>query len=533
MKDNLDISEKGWFTDLWSKVCKVIEKTIDIVKSIPNNLYLINHDILDLFTKLNEKYGGGEKMNPVPFVYRFGSKCVLVTKPEHIVQVFTGKEFDRSAPKNFLDKFRELLGFSLITVDPHYHKEVRMRTLDFLTGRSLQNFGNIMINVIDQIYLPKWKESAKNGNVIDITKDMFYYSSEVSFCGILDIPINIVPNEVHQALNRVFSHVRSNLLRIIPLPNIYYKIMGDKFKEDKELIQRFIRPYIDKNRELDNPIGWTIRYHTKRQSLNLNRLGEYVNDDYLVEKVVEMYNQNADIFDISKKIARELHNNIGTSMEQLQVDIAAILCDGGIIDEKNVLDELTSNLIGGSETTILMMAWGLYRLSLYPNIQEELYDNIMKINTTDKILKQEEVWNCKYLQNTLSEILRLDSPAYIFPRSTIEDVHIGNLHVPKGTVIWGSQYITQRSLYVWDNPLEFNPKRWDSKPKDGTFFTFTIGSRMCPGNRYAYLEAGLAISTLVRYFKISLDPTCPTNIGHDLGVTYRPNKPIKILLQLR
>lgn len=525
-ESNNNESQSGFFCYIWSFIVNTICTIINIIRAIPNNIYLINHNLLDLCMNLNDKYGGGEKMNPIPFTFGLGIKSVLVTKPEHIHQVLTGEGFSRSPVKIFRERFKKLLGFSLITVDLDHHKEVRIRTLDFLTGNSLKNFGNIMIETLENIYLPLWRSAAISNTPIDISKDMFYYSSEVSFRSLLNLPAGVVPLEVHQALNRIFTYVRNNVLCMLPKTN------SRQFEKDTQLIQQLIEPLIEQEKESESALGWAIRYHTQHNRSNFDKLRTFINDDECFNELELLYQQRTtnDIFQISKQMAKIASSRIGGNIQYLHVNIASILCHNGLMDKKRLMEEVISNLIGGSETTILMMNWGLYRLALHPHIQQELYEHLPKDNI---ILSQEQVWNCKYLQNTLTEILRLDSPAYIFPRPAIKDVQIGDLKISKGTVIWGSQYITHRSPYVWDQPDSFNPNRWNQPIKDGSFFTFTLGPRMCPGSRYAYLEAGLAISTLINHFHVSLDPTCDVNMKYDLGLTYRPKTPVKILLTSR
>jgi cytochrome P450 len=89
--------------------------------------------------------------------------------------------------------------------------------------------------------------------------------------------------------------------------------------------------------------------------------------------------------------------------------------------------------------------------------------------------------------------MRIYPPAYGFGREALNDCEIGGYHVPAGTTIFMSQYVTQRDARFFPEPLEFRPERWENdlmkKIPRYAYFPFSGGPRQCIGNSFAMMEA--------------------------------------------
>lgn len=182
--------------------------------------------------------------------------------------------------------------------------------------------------------------------------------------------------------------------------------------------------------------------------------------------------------------------------------------------------------------TILMMTWGLYFLSSLPHVQEKLHReaaaNGGAVIPDIAAATMRECW--PYLYNVLRESLRLGPPAALFNRPVIKDVKLDGFELKRGTLLWGSPYITHRSPYIWKDAERFIPERWDQPVPTGAFLPFSLGPRTCVGSNYAYLEAGIGFATLMKYFTVE----CLTKaLGYEVGLTFRPDRPVKILLRAR
>jgi cytochrome P450 family 20 subfamily A len=84
-----------------------------------------------------------------------------------------------------------------------------------------------------------------------------------------------------------------------------------------------------------------------------------------------------------------------------------------------------------------------------------------------------------------------------------------------GTPIIQALGVVLQDDRIWENPLEFNPDRFDPENKKKiptlAFSPFGFaGKRVCPGYRFAQTETALFLAGIIRLFKITLaDPTSP------------------------
>ncbi|XP_026684498.1 probable cytochrome P450 4d21 [Diaphorina citri] len=100
------------------------------------------------------------------------------------------------------------------------------------------------------------------------------------------------------------------------------------------------------------------------------------------------------------------------------------------------LDELGLFNIAGIETLTTAFSAVIFLLSMHPEVQAKVYDELISIIGEDfhKKPSLSELENLKYLDMVIKESLRLYPPAYVAPRRATEDIHIGEFTIPKGKV---------------------------------------------------------------------------------------------------
>jgi cytochrome P450 len=122
----------------------------------------------------------------------------------------------------------------------------------------------------------------------------------------------------------------------------------------------------------------------------------------------------------------------------------------------------------------------------------------------------EDLPNLTYARTVLDESLRLYPPAWIMGRRALGDDELGGHHIPAGSVVAISPYITHRHQRYWERPEEFDPDRFDprtSPPRDPfTYFPFGGGPRLCIGHNLALMEAQLIIGTVAQRYRLQLVP---------------------------
>jgi cytochrome P450 len=183
------------------------------------------------------------------------------------------------------------------------------------------------------------------------------------------------------------------------------------------------------------------------------------------------------------------------------------------LSEEQLRDELATMIMSGHETTADALVWTYYLLSQHPEAQERLVAEL------DEVLEgrppsPEDLPRLRYTEAVVKESLRLYSPAWITSREAIRDCELGGFHVPAGTTLGVSQWVTHRDPRYYEEPEAFRPERWLAEsikqlPRYA-WFPFGGGPRLCIGASLAMLELVLITACVVRRFRLELAP------GHEV-----------------
>jgi cytochrome P450 len=60
----------------------------------------------------------------------------------------------------------------------------------------------------------------------------------------------------------------------------------------------------------------------------------------------------------------------------------------------------------------------------------------------------------------VDEVLRLYPPAWVIGRTAIADDQISGFHIPAGSALVMSSWLTHRNALYWENPESFDPERF-------------------------------------------------------------------------
>ncbi|CAL4914586.1 unnamed protein product [Urochloa decumbens] len=168
-----------------------------------------------------------------------------------------------------------------------------------------------------------------------------------------------------------------------------------------------------------------------------------------------------------------------------------------------IIDECKTFFFAGHETTSHLLTWTMFLLSVNPEWQERLREEVLrecgKANPTADMLSK-----LKEMTMVLLETLRLYGPVMTMIRKPISDIRLGSLSIPKGTGIVIPIPILHRDKEVWGaNANEFDPpticKRDHKCSKDPTSsFRISIGPRSCIGQNFAMLEAKSVMAMILQ-----------------------------------
>ena len=176
-------------------------------------------------------------------------------------------------------------------------------------------------------------------------------------------------------------------------------------------------------------------------------------------------------------------------------------------DEFSIVSTVIVLLISGYDTTGSLLAWVLYELAKNQSVQDRLYEEIESHSEGNEVT-YEEMQSMTYLDQILSETLRLHSPLALLSRASREEYKIPGTDVvlPKGTNVWVNTIGIHTDPKHYETPRIFNPDHFSKESKGKrspyAFVAFGQGPRNCIGMRLALLEAKIALATIVKQYRI-------------------------------
>lgn len=162
--------------------------------------------------------------------------------------------------------------------------------------------------------------------------------------------------------------------------------------------------------------------------------------------------------------------------------------EGNFLSDKEIREEVDTFMFEGHDTTSSCISFVLYALSINPDCQRKVVDELNEIfeGDRDRMPTYRELQNMKYLEMVINESLRLYPSVPIFARNITEDIPFKNYILPKDLNVIIPVYAVHRDPKFFDDPDTFNPERFNfenkSKRKPFCFVPFSAGPRNCIGS---------------------------------------------------
>ncbi|CAM5796151.1 MULTISPECIES: cytochrome P450 [Brevibacillus] len=227
--------------------------------------------------------------------------------------------------------------------------------------------------------------------------------------------------------------------------------------------------------------------------------------------------------------------------DQGRTDLLAMLLaardedDGKGMTDEQVRDEVMTIFVAGHETTANTMSWIWYLLATNPEAEKKLWAELDAV-LGGRLPTVEDIPNLKYVNQIISETLRLYPAAWTINREVAEEVEIGGHTYKPGDTLMMSQYVMHRSEKYYDRPEDFIPERFEGdllkRIPQYAYFPFGGGPRICIGNNFALMEAALLLATFAQKYRFQLaDPGKP--VEAEPLVTLRPKGGLMMRLEAR
>ena len=212
------------------------------------------------------------------------------------------------------------------------------------------------------------------------------------------------------------------------------------------------------------------------------------------------------------EIGRDVLNNIIEERIQsghekddlLDMLLKARYEDGTPMPRRQLIDEVMILFTAGHETTANVLSFTLFLLAKNKKDQQKVFKEVSQLDLERDDIMQ-NISQLTYTKQCIEESMRLYPPAYVIDRISIEEDTLGELEIPKNTLMLMSIYELHRYAGYWESPTAFIPERFDEEKKkdfQDYYYPFGAGPRMCVGNNFAMYEMVLAIAGIIKKYNL-------------------------------
>lgn len=272
-----------------------------------------------------------------------------------------------------------------------------------------------------------------------------------------------------------------------------------------------------------------------------------------VERVSESMKTLVRLFPLAQMPLPESARNFFPSFKEAKADLSAVTeallqhpqteralihilkqNNNGQFSDEQIHSHALTFLLAGHETTALLLAWCWDLLAHHPmtwSILQAEADSVLG----DRLPVSTDIQKLSYTQAVVKETLRMRPPAWAMGREALHDCEIGGRHIPAGSTVLMSQWVTHHDSRFYYEPHRFRPERWFNLDVPATprysFFPFGGGNRVCIGEHFAMTEAIAVLAAISRRWNIS--PSQSELAKPKPSVTLRPEKDLKMIVTKR
>jgi cytochrome P450 len=175
---------------------------------------------------------------------------------------------------------------------------------------------------------------------------------------------------------------------------------------------------------------------------------------------------------------------------------------GRRFEAAEMVDQVAIFFLAGHETSASALAWALYLLALYPDVQERVR---AEADSLDETAGFSTLSRLKFTKDVFRETLRLYPPVPMMVRENACPEEFRGRVVRPGAQVVLSPWHQHRHERLWANPDGFDPERWQTpegrQSSQAAYMPFSAGARVCPGAGFAMIEGQLLLALLVRAFR--------------------------------
>uniref|UniRef100_A0A1D1XX81 Cytochrome P450 724B1 n=1 Tax=Anthurium amnicola TaxID=1678845 RepID=A0A1D1XX81_9ARAE len=187
-------------------------------------------------------------------------------------------------------------------------------------------------------------------------------------------------------------------------------------------------------------------------------------------------------------------------------DFLDVLLSVDSLSEDEKVSFVLDSLLGGYETTSLLMAMAVHFLGHSPTALGQLqleHQNMRANRQKDQYLTWEDYKKMEFTQNVINEALRCGNIVKFVHRKALKDVRFKDYLIPSGWKVLPVFTAVHLDPSIHTDASTFNPWRWEGQNQltCKKFTPFGGGPRFCPGSELAKVETAFFLHHLVLNFR--------------------------------
>jgi cytochrome P450 len=199
--------------------------------------------------------------------------------------------------------------------------------------------------------------------------------------------------------------------------------------------------------------------------------------------------------------------------------------DGTALDDRELVDELRTLIVGGHETTTTALVWALFHLHRSPEALSALRTELAPLGASPPADALAEL---PYLGAVCSEALRLHPVVPIVPRRAVRPLSLRGHEVRPGQNVSLATTLLHMNRDVFPEPERFLPERFLSKKYSPfEYAPFGGGVRRCIGAAFGAYQMRIVLGTILAWARFaSHRDRAPRRVLS--SITMGPGGPIKL-----
>lgn len=222
-----------------------------------------------------------------------------------------------------------------------------------------------------------------------------------------------------------------------------------------------------------------------------------------------------------------------TAGEEQNEDLLGLLVNSPELSDDLIRDQLYTMLIAGHDTSTALLAWAMYLLGRYDEVLARARAEVDTVLGQD-IPTLDDLNRLTYLEQVINETMRLYPPLHLGVRFAETDLEFKGYHIPAGSRLLYSPYLTHRHPDYWPEPARFNPDNFSAEQSSQrpafAFVPFGGGPRICLGAAFAQVEAKVILARILQTFDLRL---IGPKVHLHMGVTLEPRPGVMMQVQRR